>query len=82
MNQEKTEIKTLSVEELKAALVQMGEKPFRARPIFKWLHTPVCSFDEMTDQSKALRERLAERFLLTVPQVERKQQSKQIGRAR
>ena len=72
----KTEIKCLSVDELKQALVEMGEKPFRAKPIFKWLHTPVSSFDEMTDQSKALRERLAERFELTVPHVERKQQSK------
>lgn len=79
MSEAKTEIKCLSVDELKQALIEMGEKPFRAKPIFKWLHTPVTSFEEMTDQSKALRERLAERFELTVPHIERKQQSKLDG---
>ncbi len=77
-----TEIKCLTIEELKAALVEMGEKPFRAKPIFKWLHQPVTSFEEMTDQSKALREKLNARFLLTVPQVARKQISKVDGTAK
>ncbi len=77
-----TEIKCLTIEELQAALVEMGEKPFRAKPIFKWLHQPVTSFAEMTDQSKALREKLSARFLLTVPQVARKQISKVDGTAK
>lgn len=70
-----TEIKSLSMNELKAALRDMGEKPFRAGQIFKWLHTPVQSFEEMSDLSKDLRARLAERFTLTVPKVRRKQVS-------
>ena len=73
------EIKCLSMDELRAALTAMGEKPFRAKQIFKWLHTPVESFDEMSDLSKDLRARLAERFELTVPHVERKQVSKLDG---
>ncbi len=38
----------------------LGEKPFRAKQIFKWLHQRgATSFDEMTDLSKPLREKLA-----------------------
>ncbi len=37
----KSEIKCLSMDELRAELAAMGEKPFRAKQIFKWLHTPV-----------------------------------------
>lgn len=74
-----TEIKTLTIAELKAALTDMGEKPFRAGQIFKWLHQPVESFDEMTDLSKDLRAKLAQRFILTVPVIERKQVSKVDG---
>ena len=36
-------------------LVQMGEKPFRAKQIFAWVYRGARSFDEMTDISKALR---------------------------
>lgn len=74
-----TEIKSLTIEELKAALADMGEKPFRAGQIFKWLHGGVESFEEMSNLSKDLRQRLAERFILTVPTVARKQVSKVDG---
>lgn len=53
----KPEIKSFDLDELRAALTGMGEKPFRAKQIFKWLHTPVESFDEMSDLSKNLRMR-------------------------
>ena len=57
----------MSFEELEAALVSMGEKPFRARQVFSWLHEKqAADFSEMTDLSKALRERLSRRFFLTV----------------
>ena len=75
----KTEIKCLSVAELKTELAEMGEKPFRAKQIFKWLHLPVSSFDEMTDLSKDLRAKLSERYMLTVPKVVREQVSKVDG---
>ena len=74
-----TEIKSLTIDELKAALKEMGEKPFRAGQIFKWLHEGVSSFDEMSNLSKDLRARLAENFILTVPEVARKQVSKVDG---
>ena len=71
-----TEIKCLTIDELKSALKDMGEKPFRAGQIFKWLHEGVQSFDEMSNLSKELRARLAENFILTVPEVARKQVSR------
>ena len=40
-------------EELKDILVEMGEKPFRAGQIFKWVYEGVSSFDEMTNISKS-----------------------------
>ncbi|MBE5816610.1 MAG: 23S rRNA (adenine(2503)-C(2))-methyltransferase RlmN [Clostridiales bacterium] len=49
-------------EELKDILVGMGEKPFRAGQIFKWVYEGVSSFDEMTNISKPLRQKLAEVF--------------------
>ncbi|MBS5143969.1 MAG: 23S rRNA (adenine(2503)-C(2))-methyltransferase RlmN [Butyricicoccus pullicaecorum] len=76
---EKKEIKDLTIEELKEELRTMGEKPFRAGQIFHWLHEPVTSFDEMTNLSKDLRARLAERFILTVPVCVRKQVSQVDG---
>lgn len=49
-----------SVAELQTCLEQMGEKPFRARQIFRWLHQGhAVSFEEMTDLGKGLREKLA-----------------------
>lgn len=74
-----TEIKCLTIDELKSALKDMGEKPFRAGQIFKWLHEGVSSFDEMSNLSKELRARLAENFILTVPEVARKQVSRVDG---
>ena len=53
-------LKDLTYDELKIFLENMGEKAFRAGQIFKWLHSGVTSFDEMTDISKELRARLAE----------------------
>ena len=72
MNQE---IKSLNLTELQAALKQMGQPAFRAKQVYSWLHRGVRSFDEMTDLPKALRQTLADGFLLTAPQVVRRQKS-------
>ncbi len=46
-------------------LAAMGEKPYRARQLYRWLHRRgAASFDEMTDLPAALRARLAEAFEL------------------
>lgn len=73
------EIKNLGLDELKVELEKISEKSFRAKQIFKWLHLGVESFDEMTDLSKALREKLSKNFILTVPKIVDKQVSKVDG---
>ena len=74
-----TNIKSMTQEELTAWLKELGEPSFRAKQIFRWLYRGVRSFDEMTDLSKALREKLAGAALLTPPTVARKQVSAQDG---
>jgi 23S rRNA (adenine2503-C2)-methyltransferase len=74
-----TDIKSMSREELAAFLAELGEPKFRAKQVFQWLHRGVESFDEMTNLSKSLREKLKAQCILTVPTVERKQVSKLDG---
>ena len=73
------DIKSMTVEELAAALREMGEGAFRAKQVFAWLHRGVRSFEEMTDLSKDLRARLGERFTLYAPRPARKQVSSADG---
>ena len=74
-NNGRADIKSMLPAELSKTLSDMGEPAFRAKQVFKWLSSGVSSFDEMSNLPKALRERLAERFYLTYPYVERKQVS-------
>ncbi len=74
-----TDIKSMSREELAAFFRQLGEPAFRSKQVFQWLHRGVESFDEMTNLSKALREKLKAECLLTVPKVARKQVSQLDG---
>lgn len=73
------EIKSMSREELASFLKELGEPKFREKQVFQWLHRGVESFDEMTNLSKSLREKLKENCVLTVPKVARKQISKMDG---
>ena len=74
-----TDIKSLTPDELAAYFKELGQPPFRAGQVFRWLHQGVESFDEMTNLPKALRETLKDTCLLTVPSVERKQVSREDG---
>ena len=63
---ERIDIKSATMEEIKELLAGWGEKPFRAGQIFSWLHEKrVSSFAEMTNLSKALREKMEEECTLT-----------------
>jgi len=74
----KTDILSLSFEELSEALSQMGMPKFRTKQIWSWLHSSMAeSFEEMTNISKADRQRLGENFVLYGCAVERRQISKQ-----
>ena len=73
------DIKSMTLEELTAWLQGQGEPAFRAKQIFQWLYRGVTSFEEMTNLSKALRQRLGETALLAPPAVARRQESRQDG---
>ena len=70
-------IKDYDLEDLKKELVEIGEKPFRAEQIFKWLYQEkVKDFDEMTNLSLTLREKLKENYTICNYKILRKQESK------
>ncbi len=75
----KTDIKSMTEDEIISQLTAMGEKSFRGRQVFAWLHRGVRSFGEMSDLSKLLREKLEERYILSPPAVARKQESREDG---
>ena len=57
------DIRDLTLDELRAELEAMGEKPFRAVQIFDWLYKKrAAKFEDFTSLSKPLREKLAGRF--------------------
>ncbi len=68
-------LKDLTFEELKGFIAEIGEKPFRAKQIYAWLHRGVTSFDEMTDISSGLRQKLAEKSFVSSLKIARKLES-------
>lgn len=70
-------IKDYHLEELKNELKEIGEKTFRAEQIFQWLYQEkVETFDEMTNLSIALREKLKEKYTMCNFNILKKQESK------
>ncbi|MGC3998388.1 MAG: 23S rRNA (adenine(2503)-C(2))-methyltransferase RlmN [Anaeromyxobacter sp.] len=60
------DLRSLPQERLEALVASLGERPFRARQLFRWLHRKgAASLDEMTDLSRPLRAALAARTGLT-----------------
>ncbi len=58
-------IKDYTLDELKEELKEIGEKPFRAEQIYKWLYEArVSHFDEMTNLSLELREKLKQEYVI------------------
>ena len=74
-----TDIKSMTQQELSQFLKELGEPTFRAKQVFTWLHRGVTSFEDMTNLSKPLREKLAERCFIAAPVVARKQESRLDG---
>ena len=67
---EKTNLLGLSREKMEAFCVSLGEKPFRAQQLLKWIHHQgVDNFDAMTNISKALRARLIECAEIRPPEI-------------
>lgn len=66
----KTNLLGLDLKAMQAFFVSIGEKPFRAQQLLKWLHTDgVKDFDQMSNISKALRETLKNTTEVTLPEV-------------
>ena len=76
----KADIKSLNIKELTAFMEGLGEKAFRAKQIYQWIHEKqVDSFAEMTNISKKLIETLEENAYLTSLKKEEVQISKLDG---
>ncbi len=76
----KTDIKSLNLKELTSFVESLGEKGFRAKQLYQWIHEKqVDSFEEMTNISKKLKESLEEQACLTSLKKEAVQISKEDG---
>ena len=66
--------------ELKEVMADLGEKPYRAAQVFSWLHEKGAqSYEEMTNLSKSLRQRLEEEYPLHPLRVVQELRSRQDG---
>jgi 23S rRNA (adenine2503-C2)-methyltransferase len=66
----KVNLLSLDLDGLKAFFQSIGEQPFRAQQLMKWIHhTGFDRFDEMTNLSKALREKLASAAEIVAPEI-------------
>jgi len=75
----KIDIKSMYLSEIQEYFVSIGERPYRAQQVFKWLHSGVKSFGEMTNLSETLRKKLDDELLITAPELAEKQVSKLDG---
>ena len=64
---------------LEKIITDLGEKSYRTKQVYQWLYRGIASFDEMTDVSKALREKLAGKFTVGLPEIAEKLVSKLDG---
>lgn len=73
----KKDIKSLTLPELEEEMAGMGEKAFRARQIYEWMHVKMArGFGEMTNLSKELRKKCEEAYTYTTLEAVRVQESK------
>lgn len=74
---EQLDIKSLYEEELKEKMISLGEKPFKGKQLYQWLHQKAAgSYEEMTNLSEGLRKKLTEQEPLTHLEVVEVQTSK------
>lgn len=73
---EKIDILSLSLAELEQYMILSGEKKFRAKQVFQWLHVKrVFDFDKMTDISAQLRQQLDGKFCINVLNIQKRLES-------
>lgn len=67
------DIKSLNLAQLSEEIASLGEKSFKAKQIYSWLHQKnVDSFDEMTNISKDLRAKLEKNYYISSCTIEKK----------
>lgn len=71
----KLDIKSMTIEELTVEMLELGLQKFRAKQIYSWLQNSTKSFDEMTNLSKDLREKLDSRYEIRQARIGKKQVS-------
>ena len=71
------DIKSLSYKELQEEILNLGEKKFRSKQIYEWLHCRgVKNFEEMSNISKGLKQKLADNYSITELEMLERQISK------
>ena len=73
------DLKDFEFDELSAYLNELGEPKFRAKQIFSWLHKGVKDYDDMTNISKATREKLRKNTYVSTLKIREKYVSKLDG---
>lgn len=69
-NSEKINLLNFSKEKMATFLLELGEKPFRAQQIIKWIHQiGLTDFDGMSNLSKVLRQKLSEHATISLPEI-------------
>jgi 23S rRNA (adenine2503-C2)-methyltransferase len=70
----KIDIRSLSVDDLKEHFVALGEPAFRAKQVYEWLWEKSCiDFDQMSNLSKPLREKLNDGFTINNANIHQSQ---------
>lgn len=73
---ERKDIKSLSLDELIREMEDLGEKKFRAKQLYDWMHVKLArGFEEMTNLSGNFREQLKEQYQYTSLQMVQYQES-------
>ena len=76
----KVDLKSMNLEELQLFMADLGEPKFRGKQVFEWIHKKqVSSFEEMTNLSKGLREKLLQNATLGGVEMVRKLVSQMDG---
>ena len=70
---EKSDLKSLTEQQIEAEFVRMGQPKFRARQVYRWLHQKqVSTFAEMTDLPTPLRGQLDEKFYINTIRIKKR----------
>ena len=71
-----TDIKSMTLKELTEELAGMGEKAFRAKQMYQWMHQKLArGFEEMSNLSKGFREACQEKYQYTALEAVEVQES-------